>query len=142
LTQRNQNFFIIIDSGKYANKRLYFEELCDSSKVLSNELYFMFKNFLKIGYKIFYFINEPNHSIKIPEGGQEFLSSFITYEQTELYKFSKEVINIKNLQNLDLNLLYKFSIETDKIKAFLTYYYLKNDKYCFNFFSLLRIILI
>lgn len=134
MTQRNRNFFTVIGSGKYANKRLYFEELCDNSKVLSTELYFMFKNCLSLNSKVFYFINEPNHDIKIPNEDQKFLSSFITIDQTKLYNFSNSVTNIKELQNLDLNLLYKFSIETNKINLFLTYPYLKNDKYCFDFF--------
>lgn len=134
MNQRNQNFFITIESGKYANKRLYFEEFCDNSKVLSTELYFMFKNCLSLNSKVFYFVNEPNHDIKIPDEDQKFLSSSITTDQTKLYNFSNNVMNIKELQNLDLNLLYKFAIETNKINLFLTYPYLKNDKYCFDFF--------
>lgn len=94
----------------------------------------MFKNCLSLNSKVFYFVNESNHDIKIPDEDQKFLSSSITTDQTKLYNFSNNVMNIKELQNLDLNLLYKFAIETNKINLFLTYPYLKNDKYCFDFF--------
>jgi hypothetical protein len=126
----------IIPEGKYKGKRLYDELKHDGSDILPSEIEAFFKNALDNNYKIFVFNCISNHSIKIPQNDLDFFKKILDYNEGEkvyeAYKFSNEVLKIKELQYFDIKQLYGIAIKSDKIGALFINPFLENNNYCFN----------
>jgi hypothetical protein len=126
----------IIPEGKYKGKRLYDELKHDGSDVLPSEMGAFFRHSLDNNYKIFVFNCISNHNIKIPENDLDFLKKILDSDKDEkvyeVYKFSNEVIKIKELQYFDIKQLYNIAIKSDKIGALFINPFLEKNFYCFN----------
>jgi hypothetical protein len=131
-------FFKVISLGPNKGKRIYYENLCGIDQVWSVEIYYLLLNTLKLNYKIFYFNSKSIHNIKIPDDDLNFLYSYITSDTYENYNFSKEVIQIKNLQEDDIKKLYNLSVKTGDVGGLFTYPSLKSNFYCFDFFLIIK----
>lgn len=126
----------IIPDGKYKGKRLYDELKHDGSDVLPSEINAFFKNAFNNGYKIFVLNCISNHSIIIPQKDLDFLKTILDYNKDEElyknYKFSKEVVKIKELQYFDIKQLYDIAVKNNQIGSLFINPFLKNNFYCFN----------
>lgn len=131
------DFITIIQEGPYKGMRLHHEDKCGGEHTFPIEMYFLFKNALKLNYKIYYLDCVPNHNIVIPDFDLDFLKKSITIDEEykiEQYNFSNETLKIKNLQYEDLLCLYNISINNKGINAISVLPLLKNNFYCFDMF--------
>lgn len=131
-----KTIYKIIPDGKYKGKRLYDELKHDGSDVLPSEISVFFKNALNNDYKIFVLNCVPNHNIIIPQNDLDFLNKILDHTEDEdiykNYKFSKNVIEIKELQYFDIKQLYDIAVKNNQIGSLFINPFLKDDFYCFN----------
>ena len=131
------NFLKYIKDGKHKGKRLYLEQFCGLDDMYPIEMYYLFQNAFKNNLRVFYFSCIPNNNILIPDYDINFLNKSIPYENYEVYekhKFSKEVLNLKNLQCNDFFKLYNLAIKYKFIKSVILIPNLYKKSYHYNFF--------
>ena len=131
------NFLKYIKDGKHKGKRLYLEQFCGLDDMYPIEMYYLFQNAFKNNLRVFYFPCIPNNNILIPDYDINFLDKSIPYENREIYekhKFSKEVLDVKNLQCNDLFKLYNLAVKYRFIKSIILIPNLYEKTYHYNFF--------
>ena len=131
------DFITIIQEGPHKGMRLHHEDKCGGEHTFPIEMYFLFKNALKLNYKVYYLDCVSNHNIVIPEFDLDFLKKSITIDEEykiEQHNFLNETLKIKDLQYKDLLYLYNISINGGGIGAISVLPFLKNGFYCFDMF--------
>lgn len=131
------DFITIIKEGPHKGMRLHHEDKCGGEHTFPIEMYFLFKNALKLNYKIYYLDCVSKHNIVIPKFDLDFLKKSITIDEEykiEQYNFSNETLKIKDLQYKDLLSLYNISIDNGGINAISVLPFLKKGFYCFDMF--------